>query len=272
MLAQRVLADDRRAAAAAGAVPAELAALAPFAGATRVADGRFDPDAPSLTLPEEDPLAEAQLRAVAVARRVLQALHAGAASPLARAFRARYEVDESTPLGRAQTRLTVSFRPESVRYAVEAGTFTLEAQRGDAGATIVPAAQTPGVDMPQPARLDGLAFREPALLAAAIAEGAIAAAPRPPGCDAAGCDGLRAELADGSILWLDLDPGGGAPRGLRLWWAGKAERDPPDETLRYLDWRSEGPFKVASRIEIEDALGTVRSMRLVDWGWEPDGR
>lgn len=267
--AQKVLAPARQAMVLAGPVPAATLELDSWREARRIAWNQFDPNQDGL-VGEGGPPGEAEREAGrTLAQKVFQVLSGGLSGGIEPAFRARYKVREETPFGAADLTMVVKGGPGGNSITVEGEKWTVTAEQKEQGSeALVTSPQEATFSLPQAGRLDSLVFREPVVLLGAVLSNQVTASAARSLCGDQPCPALRAELPDGTVLRMDLDPATSFPFEMRIWWPGKDESRIPDQRVRYLGWKEEGGTRVAAEFTVEDALGSIRRVWLLDWDFE----
>lgn len=279
--ARELLAPERSTVAVAGAVPLELLRQEPFASAPRVSRHGLCPEREDLSCPIDEPLAgldetarvEEAMRRARAAMALLRDGKGEALPP--RGFRARYDVEEMTPLGGAELDLVVESSGEGVFVLWSSPGWTLEAWTAESGVDVrvdgEPPVETPvaGLD-----RIESFALREPVVLAGAVIDGLVSARALDLECAPHRCPAIEAFLAEGSRLTLILDNETLRPDELRIWWRGAGPPQPPDEVLSFRAWKVVGGFEVAGRVEVRSDSsstdGPDRIYVLRDWSWRGD--
>lgn len=265
--ARQIFVPERQVTVVAGSPPDELLAAAPLQQARRSDWSRFRPFGEG-SAAAGAPSAPGAEPAIELAREVWQALSSGPVAERSPGFHASYKVDESTPLGSASVDLTVDCGPDGTTVDIGGRRWQLRAKSGeDSGEVWLPGAAAPSA-LPEADRLPALVYRTPAILVGDIVRGVIPASVSTAACGEAICPGLRAELGEGSVLVLVLDPGSKLPQALRVWYLGRDRRRAPDEEVAYSTWRSVEGVKLPAEMAIRDGLGGGRRLRLVDWAWK----
>ncbi len=269
--AKIVLQPERRVTVVAGRVPAELASAEPLKDASRIEWSRLDPFAEGLGADAgDDPEAsEAEADAAVRLATTLQRALAPDPAPLANGFVAVYRVREITPLGDAETELRVDAAPGATVFALASRRFTVHARGGEDGAEAQVTGAGKPAPLPEPERLPALLYRQPSLFAAAAAAGTLPVRLAQAKYESTPVVALRGELPEGTVVVLLFVPGTHEPGLLRTWFMGGDPSRPPDEEVRYTGWTTVAGIRIAQTFTVADAMGTVRTFRLVDWSFKP---
>ncbi|RMG45199.1 MAG: hypothetical protein D6718_08305 [Acidobacteria bacterium] len=242
-----------------------LAAPPALAEAPRLPAADFCPQAPDLRCPpgDDDEAGEAS----ALARRLLDRLAPGgfAGSP----FEARYAAREETPAGPAEATLELRADAEQLRLRVSGAGWTMEAAAPGNSARVVRRGRPPAsAYLGGAERVEAFAYRQPAVLAAAVAGGVLAGRAEEASCGDRNCPALAADLPGGGELRLVLRPEGGGIDRLEIWFGGaRGSGKVPDEVVRYEEWHRYGGVELASRLVIERSTQPVETWELVEWRW-----
>ena len=266
-VAEGLLGRDSRVAVMAGPRSILSRELAPFDRAPLVESAFLCPSRPGLVCAPEESENQALRLVLARAKKLMAVLSDGGDRKTPTAYRARYRVLETTPVGESTGTLEVEAGEDRARIRWQAGDHELavgtEPERdeivvdGDSGDDIPPEALD---------RLEVFASHEPAVLAEAISRGLLPAQAAETPCGGRVCPALRVEMAQGSILVLAMDPATGLPLESRIWWPGGVPGRPADQVISYRSWVSVEGIKVAGRV-LEEGLGGRRVYQLQTWNW-----
>lgn len=241
--------------------------LAPFDEAPVVESAFLCPSSPGLVCAPEESEDQATRLVLAQAKKLMQALSDGRGLRTPAAYRARYRVLETTPVGESVGTLEVEAGGDKARIRWRAGEHELALGTGPEKDEVMIDGDS-GDDLPPEAldRLEVFASNEPAVLAEAILGGLLPARAAETPCGGKACPALRVELAQGSIVVLAMDPRTGLPLESRIWWPGGVPGRPADQVISYASWVSVEGIKVAGRV-LDEGLGGRRVYELQTWSW-----